>query len=152
MVTYIAENLYSVATPAGSPVKPSLLIRVANPILARHWREYFGFGFRFWQLGLSHPGLARIRLAGLSPLLTYAVLWLLILSLRDRYALAAATLVTAHWLHVAVASFFAAPLARMVWASEILVALGIGLLFVDIVERVLAVLSRAAGRPAGGVS
>jgi len=127
MVSYVAANLYHVAyvvTPPDDPdFSPEFFLGVANPILARHRAEYLGFGFRFWQLGLSQPGLARIQLPGLSPLLTYAILWLLILWLRDRYALAAATLVSAHWLHVAVASFFAAPIPRMVWASEVLVGL-----------------------------
>jgi len=137
MTYYINQNLYAVAMPYLDPDWASKLpmaegrytrvseffMAVATPILARHWTEYLQFSFRFWQLGLSYVPVSRIHLGPLGAWMLYAILWLLILVLHDRHALASATLILAHWGHVAIASMFAVPIARMVWASEFMVIL-----------------------------
>jgi hypothetical protein len=150
MENYIGANLYSVATPPGVEVRPRFLLDVANPILVRHWRGYLRFGFRFWKMGLSRRGLARIRLPGIDPWAIYATLGLLALWLRDRHALLAATLLAGHLAHVALAAFFAAPLERMVWASEVLVVLAAGLLFLAAAGKIRSSFGRGAEGSAGG--
>lgn len=122
MVYYINYNLYNVATPIGSvPRSPEFFMGVATPILKRHFLEYLSYSFEFWRFGLSLPGLARLGFFGFSAWWTYALLGVLIAWLRDRHALAAATLILCHWGGVALSCLFAAPLSRMVWASENLV-------------------------------
>jgi len=142
MTFYINQNLYAVAMPAGVPRAQELplgpgryahlsefYMAVATPILERHWREYVRFAFRFWQLGLTYYPISRIEFGPVGAWTIYAVLWALVLSYRDRYALASATLIAAHWGHVATASLFAVPIPRMVWASEPLVILAATILF-----------------------
>lgn len=125
MVYYVDRNLYAVATPIGEPTPPpEFLMRVATPILERHWAEYVKFGLTFWVLGLSWPEVSRIGILGLSAWYVYAGVFAAVLMLRDRYALVAAACVLAHWSHVLLASFFAAPIPRMVGASEGFVIIG----------------------------
>jgi hypothetical protein len=137
MTYYVNQNLYAVAVPyldprwaeklpmadGGYTRVSEFFMDVATPILANHWRDVLAFSFRFWQLGLTHEPVSRVGVGPLSAWFVYAVLWLLILTFRDRYAVAAATLIGAHWGHVALAALFAVPIPRMVWASELLVAL-----------------------------
>jgi hypothetical protein len=125
MVYYIDRNLYAVATPIGEPAPPpEFLMKAATPILARHWAEYVRFGLTFWVLGLSWPEVARLGLFGLSAWYLYAAIGAAALVTRDRFAMVAVTCVLAHWGHVLLASFFAAPIPRMVGASEGLVVIG----------------------------
>lgn len=125
MVYYVDRNLYAVATPIGEQQPPpEFLMKVATPILERHWAEYVKFGLTFWILGLSWPEVSRIGILGFSAWYLYAAVFAAVLMLRDRYALVAAACVLAHWSHVLLASFFAAPIPRMVGASEGFVIIG----------------------------
>lgn len=125
MVYYVDRNLYAVAIPSGVNADPEFMMAIATPILERHWREYLAFGFKFWALGLSWPEVARIGFLGFSAWWVYAAVFGAVIALRDRYALVAASCVLAHWSHVLLASFFAAPIPRMVGASELLVVIGV---------------------------
>lgn len=140
MIYYIATNLYEVATPVtgpvGEPKTPQFFMKVATPILQRHWTEYLRFAFRFWQFGLTQPGLVRLDVFDFSPWYTYAGLWLLIVILRDGRALAAATMILCHWAAVAIICLAAVPIPRMVGASEFLVVLAAAVLFWDACERI----------------
>jgi hypothetical protein len=164
MTYYINQNLYAVAVPykdprwgeklplaAGGYTRVSeFFMDVATPILAHHWSDVLAFSFRFWQLGLTHQPVSRVHVGPLGAWFVYAVLWLLILAFRDRYAVAAATMIAAHWGHVALASLFAVPIPRMVWASELLVALA-AMLMVSRLAAAAAALRAPATRPVEGV-
>jgi hypothetical protein len=142
MTYYINQNLYWVAMPIKDPGwidrlpmgpgnytrESEFFMAVATPILEHHWFSYMQFASKFWRLGLTYSPVSRIQVGGIGAWTIYAVLWLAILVLRDRYALAAATFILAHWSHVALASLFAVPIPRMVWASEVLVLLAAVLL------------------------
>lgn len=149
MIYYIAGNLYEVATPIagfeGRNMTPEFYMKVATPILQRHWRDYAAFSFRFWQFGVTQPGLVRLDVFDVSLWYTWAVLWLLVCLLRDARALAAATLILCHWGAVAIICLAAVPIPRMVGASEFLVVLAAVILFWDACERIAA---RAAWRSA----
>jgi hypothetical protein len=127
MIYYIAGNLYEVATPIagfeGQNMTPEFYMKVATPILQRHWREYAAFSFRFWQFGVTQPGLVRLAVFDVSLWYAWAALWLLVFILRDTHALAAATLILCHWGAVAIICLAAVPIPRMVGASELLVVL-----------------------------
>jgi len=152
MTYYINQNLYAVAMPVHDPLWVEKLplaaggytrvsefyMAVATPILARHRAEYASFAFRFWQLGLSYFPVARAGLGRVNAWVVYGLLGLLILTFRDRYALAAATLIGAHWAHVALASMFAVPIPRMVWASDGLVLIAALLLGWRLIEPMVA--------------
>jgi hypothetical protein len=152
MTYYINQNLYAVAMPTYDPQWIQKLplaegnysrvsefyMAIATPILARHWPEYAQFAFKFWRLGLTYYPVSRMQLGPFGAWSIYALLWLLVLVFRDRYALAAATLIAAHWGHVALASLFAVPIPRMVWASEILVLLAATILIWRVGVAILA--------------
>lgn len=124
MIYDIAANLYEVATPVGdrAPAKsPQFFMKVATPILQRHWLEYTRFSFRFWQFGLTHPGLVKLDPFRFSVWYIYAALWGLVALLRTPNALAAGGLILAHWAAVALISLAAVPIPRMINASECLV-------------------------------
>jgi hypothetical protein len=137
-VYYINYNLYFVATPPGfsHPNLPEFFMKISTPILKRHWLDYLVFGFRSWALGLTQPRVARIRMLGFSPWWIYAACFGAALVLRGRVAFAAATLICAHFSHVALTALFAAPIPRMVWASEFLVVIAAFLLLWDAAEKI----------------
>ena len=140
MIYYIAGNLYEVATPIagfeGKTMTPEFYMKVATPILKHHWREYAAFSFRFWQFGVTQPGLVRLDAFDFSLWYSWAALWLLVFVLRDLKALVAATLILCHWGAVAIICLAAVPIPRMVGASEFLVVLAALILFWDAGERI----------------
>lgn len=146
MVYSIAANLYEVATPItgydAARYTPAFFMKVATPILVEHWTEYLAFSFRFWQLAMSRPGLARLGIYGFSPWLTFLALGALALWLRDIRALMAVSLILAHWGAVAITCLFAVPIPRMVFASDNLVVIA-GLILV------CGSIERMSGSPAG---
>jgi len=136
-VYYIHYNLYFVAMPPGfnDPNLPEFFMKISAPILKRHWLAYLAFGFRSWTLGLTQPKVARFRMLGFSPWWIYAACFGAVIVLRGRIAFAAATLICGHLSHVALTALFAAPIPRMVWASEFLVVIAVFLLLWDATER-----------------
>jgi hypothetical protein len=132
MIYYIAANLYEVATPIagfrGENKTPDFYMKVATPILQRHWTEYVRFSFRFWQFGVTRPGLARLAMFDFSIAYVYVVLGALVVLLRNRTALAAAALIGCHWGAVAIICLAAVPIPRMVNASEFLVVIAAAIL------------------------
>jgi hypothetical protein len=140
MIYYINQNLYGAAIPVGQHVveSPEFFMTVATPVLRRHWTEYVRFAFRFWQYGLSSPSVARVGIFGVDAWLLYAALAVAMLVLRGAYAIAIGSLVAAHWAHVALASLFAAPIPRMVGATEFLVFLAVAITFWGVLLRLIA--------------
>jgi hypothetical protein len=136
-VYYINYNLYSVATPPGfsRPDLPRFFMKISTPILRRHWLDYLLFGFRSWKLGLTQPKVARFREFGLNPWWIYAACFGAAIALRGRTGFAAATLICGHFCHVALTALFAAPISRMVWASEFLVIIAAFLLLWEAAEK-----------------
>jgi hypothetical protein len=143
LVYYVNDNLYVVATPANAPFKsPEFYMGVATPILAKHWREYAQFAFRFWVVALERPQVSRLGFLGFSPWVTYGLLFALGLVAGGWRGLAGIVLVLCHWAAVALACLFAAPIPRMVWASEFLVVLSLLLLVWSAGERLAPAVSR----------
>jgi hypothetical protein len=139
-VYYIDLNLYDVATPPGFSRSnvPEFYMKIATPILKNHYGDYLLFGFRSWTLGLTQPGISRIRFRTVGPWLVYALCLAGIVLLRGRAGFAAAILIMGHFSHVALACLFAAPIPRMVQASEFLVAIAVFLLLWEAFERINA--------------
>jgi 4-amino-4-deoxy-L-arabinose transferase-like glycosyltransferase len=139
MIYYINANLYSVATPPGGYLgvqkSPEFFMKVATPILREHWRDYLAFSFRFWRFGMDRVGLGRLGVYGLSPWLTFAALWSLVLVMRDRRAIVGGALILSHWAAVAITCLFAVPIPRMVFASDGLVVIAAIILGWGAVER-----------------
>jgi MFS family permease len=143
-VYYIDLNLYEVATPPGfnRPNLPEFFMKIATPILKNHYGDYLLFGFRSWTLALAQPGISRIRFRSVSPWFVYALCLVGIVLLRGRAGFAAAILIMGHFSHVALACLFAAPIPRMVQASEFLVVIAVFLLLWKAFERINAGVTR----------
>jgi hypothetical protein len=139
-VYYINANLYDVATPLGfnRPNLPDFYMKIATPILNNHYGDYFLFGFKSWTLGMAQPGVSRIRFSTMGPWFIYALCLIGIVFLRGRAGFAAATLIIGHFFHVALTCLFAAPIPRMVQASEFLVMIAVFLLLWKVFERINA--------------
>ncbi len=137
-VYYINNNLYKVALPmiAGHPKPAEFLMKIATPILATRRLDYLSFGIRFWVLGLTQPSGARFRCGFLDPYFLYGLCFLAALWLRGRCGYAAAVMILAHLAHVGLTALFAAPIPRMVKASEFLAVVAAFLLLWEIALRI----------------
>jgi hypothetical protein len=145
LVYYVNANLYEAAIPPGHPARtPEFYMKVATPILVKHWREYAAFAFRFWVVALEKPYVSRLGVYGFSPWLTYLTLFVLAVYVRGWRGVAGAALIVCHLGAVAMSCLFAAPIPRMVWASEFLVVLSALLLIWSAGERAVPAMRRRA--------
>ena len=143
MVYYVNDNLYVAAIPTTVPLESAAFyMGVTTPILSKHWRDYMSFAFRFWVVALEQPGVSRLGFNGLSPWVTYAFVFALALFVNGWRGLAGIALLLCHWAAVALACMFAAPIPRMVRASEFLVFLSLLLLVWSAGERLAPALWR----------
>jgi len=138
-VYYINTNLYNLATPPGfdPPNRAQFYMNIATPILKRHPVDYFLFAFRSWTLAITN-GVSKIRIPGITPWFVYALCLVGIVWSRGQVGFSAGFLILGHLFHVALSCLFAAPIGRMIRASEFLVVIAVFLLLWEAFERISA--------------
>lgn len=126
--------------------------KIAGAIFRRRWSDYLRFGRDFWLVTIVAPAVDRVgfgRELGLTSRCTwcaYVIGFALAALLRGKAGYAGAVLILAHWAHVMICCLFAAPLVRMVWASDGLVIIAF---FIVGLEAVRSALGRVRQWAAG---
>lgn len=146
-LVYRIQSVYEAAI-TDNPNKLSVADynRISGVILKHRRADYLKFSFDFWKVTIFGSQVDRIGLFKLPSWVVYGLMLLLGVALRGKIAYFSGVLVMSHWLHVFICCLFSAPIARMVWSSDILVIIALTLLLVEAVQRILDGLERRKSR------